>query len=141
MQSSEVGPGLGAGNGERPELGPPETNPQARLPGRCQGPRGSCGQWNDIGPGAPQSGFVTPPQSKSLGPMDTQTMSIGAQGCQRNLTSDLSRGAASTECVQSTEDDQGGMRRGAEQPVCRGHCARIAEGAGARPEDVVQREI
>ena len=62
MQGSEVGPGLGAGNGERPELGPPETNPQARLPGRCQGPRGSCGQWKDIGPGAPQSGLVTPPQ-------------------------------------------------------------------------------
>ena len=67
MQSSEVGPGLGAGNGERPELGPPETNPQARLPGRCQGPRGSCGQWNDIGPGAPQSGLVTPPRSGSSG--------------------------------------------------------------------------
>ena len=63
MQSGEVGPGLGAGNGERPELGPPETNPPARLPGRCQSPRGSCGQWKDIGPGAPQSGLVTPPHA------------------------------------------------------------------------------
>ena len=62
MQDGEVGPGLGAGNGERPELGPPEMNPHARLPGRAQGPRGSCGQWNDIGPGAPQSGLVPPPQ-------------------------------------------------------------------------------
>ena len=63
MQSGEVGPGLGEGNGERPELGPPETNPHARLPRRCQSPRGSCGQWKDIGPGAPRSALVTPPHS------------------------------------------------------------------------------
>jgi len=66
MQDGEVGPGLGAGKGEQPELGPPETNPQARLPGRAQGPRGSCGQWNDIGPGAPQSGLVTPPHPRPV---------------------------------------------------------------------------
>ena len=80
MQNGEVGPGLGAGKGEQPELGPPEMNPHARLPGRAQGPRGSCGQWNDIGPGAPQSGLVPPPQVKSLGPMDKQLQSIGVQG-------------------------------------------------------------
>ena len=61
VQDGDVGPGLGAGNEEQPELGPLETNPQSRLPVRAQGPRGSCGQANDIGPGAPQSGLVTPP--------------------------------------------------------------------------------
>ena len=69
MQNGEVGPGLGAGKGEQPELGPPEMNPHARLPGRAQGPRGSCGQWNDIGPGAPQSGLVPPPQSYGSPPL------------------------------------------------------------------------
>ena len=64
-QDGEVGPGLGAGKGEQPELGPPEMNPQARLPGRAQGPRGSCGQANDIGPRATQSGRVSPPQCYS----------------------------------------------------------------------------
>ena len=63
-QDGEVGPGLGAGNEEQPELGPPETNPQSRLPGRAQGPRGSCGQANDIGPRATQSGHVTPPHAQ-----------------------------------------------------------------------------
>ena len=62
MQDGDVGPGLGAGNEEQPELGPPETKPQSRPPGRAQGPRGSCGQANDIGPRAIQSGRVTPPQ-------------------------------------------------------------------------------
>ena len=61
-QDGEVGPGLGAGNEEQPELGPPETKPLPRLPGRAQAPRGSCGQANDIGLGGTQSGRVTPPQ-------------------------------------------------------------------------------
>ena len=62
MQNGEVGPGLGAGIEERTELGPPETKPLLRLPGRAQGPRGSSGQANDFGPWATQSGRATPPQ-------------------------------------------------------------------------------
>ena len=81
MQSSEVGPGLGAGNGERPELGPPETNPQARLPGRCQGPRGSCGQWKDIGPGGTRSARGDHQQVKSLAPEVRKETLLEVQGC------------------------------------------------------------
>ena len=61
MQNGEVGPGLGAGIEEQTELGPPETKPLLRLPGRAQGPRGSSGQTNDFGPKATQSGRATPP--------------------------------------------------------------------------------
>ena len=116
MQSGEVGPGLGEGNGERPELGPPETNPHMRLPGRCQSPRGSCGQRKDIGPGAPRSAPVAPPQVKSLAPTDEESLSVGAQGCQRNLSSGLGRGAAPGESAQSTRSDHSGLRNEAEQP-------------------------
>ena len=68
MQNGEVGPGLGAGIEEQTELGPPETKPLLRLPGRAQGPRGSSGQANDFGPRATQSGRATPPH---LGGHDT----------------------------------------------------------------------
>ena len=116
MQNGEVGPGLGAGKGEQPELGPPEMNPHARLPGRAQGPRGSCGQANDIGPRATQSGRATPPQVKSLAPMEEQKASSGAQGCQRNLSSRRRQAAAPTGSARKQRSGPDGKRCEAEQP-------------------------
>ena len=116
MQDGEVGPGLGAGNEEQPELGPPETKPLLRLPRRAQAPRGPCGQANDISPRGTQSGRVSSPQVKSLAPMEEHISSSEAQGCQRNLSSYHGRGAAPAGGARKQGSNPNGLGHEAEQP-------------------------
>ena len=59
----------------------PMQGPPPRQQNRLQASRGSCGQWNDIGPGGPQSARGVHRQVKSLGPEVWKETLLEVQGC------------------------------------------------------------